>query len=185
METPTAEPSVVTAGDRIKWERELPDYPASDGWVLTYALRNAAGKIDIASTASGSKHVVNVAPDIAPAWVPGDYQGQGYVTKAATNERYTVVRWSVRVLPNLAAQNGAYDSRAHAEKVLASIEAVIEKRATKDQEEYAINGRSLKRTPVADLIHLRNYYRSEVARLKRAEKRARGKRATPSLRVRL
>ena len=42
------------------------------------------------------------------------------------------------------------------------VEAVLEDRATKDQEEYTIGDRSLKRTPMKDLLVLRDTYRLDV-----------------------
>jgi len=51
----------------------------------------------------------------------------------------------------------------HARRVLTAIEAVIEGRASKDQEEYTIGTRSLKRTPIKDLLVLRDAYKAEVA----------------------
>ena len=38
--------------------------------------------------------------------------------------------------------------------------AVIEKRATKDQESYSLNGRSLTRTSVEELQRLKNNYQA-------------------------
>jgi hypothetical protein len=54
--------------------------------------------------------------------------------------------------------------------VLDAIEAIIEKRSTKDQDSYSIQGRSLGRTPIADLILLRDRYRAEWVREQRAER---------------
>lgn len=50
------------------------------------------------------------------------------------------------------------DNSTHYERVLEAIEAVIEKRATLDQQKYEINGRALERMPIDDLLKLRDYY---------------------------
>ena len=63
----------------------------------------------------------------------------------------------------------------HATRVLAAIEAVLERRATKDQESYTIDGRSLSRTPISELLLLRNLYRREVQLEAQAENVAAGK----------
>jgi len=55
------------------------------------------------------------------------------------------------------------DLNTHAERVLAAIEAVIENRATKDQQSYSIAGRSITRIPIAELLELRKQYKAEVA----------------------
>ena len=63
----------------------------------------------------------------------------------------------------------AFDDRTHARTVLDAIEAVIESRATKDQERYSIAGRELWRTPIPTLLKLRQHYKAEVAAQEAAE----------------
>lgn len=55
------------------------------------------------------------------------------------------------------------ETPTHAQKVLAAIEAVLENRATQDQDSLSIGNRQLRRTPIADLLLLRDKYKSEVA----------------------
>jgi len=69
--------------------------------------------------------------------------------------------------------------------VLDAIEAVIENRATLDQESYQIGGRSLKRMPIADLMRLRQLYRAEVAGEEAAAKLAAGLGTARKVQVRL
>lgn len=154
---PTNEPQEVTAGDTVKWNRSFSDYPANDGWVLSYKLLNAAGKIEITAGASGADHAVNVAAATTAGWAAGSYNWQAYVTKAA--ERYVVDEGQMVVQANFATLN-TLDSRSHNKKVLDSINAVIENRATLDQESYSIMGRALKRTPMADLLKLKDKYQA-------------------------
>ena len=61
---------------------------------------------------------------------------------------------------------------------------MIENRATMDQQEYAIGGRSLKRTPMADLLRLRSVYRTEVKNEIAAERLAAGLPAGGKVQVR-
>lgn len=159
-EIPTNEPQEVIAGDTVKWNRtDLTDYPANDGWVLTYKFLNAAGKIEITASASGADHAVNVAAATSANWAAGTYNWQAYVTKAASSERYKVDEGTLIVHANFAALN-TYDSRSHNKKVLDAINAVIENRATLDQESYSIMGRALKRTPMEDLLKLKDKYQA-------------------------
>lgn len=159
MTTPQIEPTAVRAGDTIAWTRSLSDYPASAGWVLSYRLINATGKIDITATAAGSDHAVAVTAATSAGWTAGAYSWISYVTKAA--ERFTIGEGSITVQPNLAAQAGGFDTRTHAAKVLASIEAWLE---SKDPAvaEYEIAGRRMKYIPVAELLKMRDAYRLEV-----------------------
>ena len=77
------------------------------------------------------------------------------------DDAFEVDRGTCRLLPKYNA-DAALDDRTHAKKVLEAIEAVLENRAGKDQEEYSIAGRSLKRTPLDELYALRSKYRAEV-----------------------
>lgn len=160
-EIPTTEPTAVTAGDTLAWSKSLPDYPASAGWVLAYALVCAGQLITITAAASGDDHLVTVAAATSAAYVPGTYAWQATVTK--TTERYTVGTGTLTVLPNLAAQGGGYDARTHAAKTLAALESWIESHdmAVAD---YQIAGRAMRYIPIPDLLKLRDTYKAEVSR---------------------
>lgn len=157
---PTNEPQEVTAGNTVKWNRDdLSNYPANDGWVLTYKFLNAAGKIEITASANGVNHSVSVPAATTANWAAGLYTWKAFATKAATSERYEVDEGVMRVEANFAALS-TLDSRSHNKKVLDAINAVIENRASLDQESYSILGRSLKRTPMADLLKLKDKYQA-------------------------
>lgn len=178
VEIPVREPSDIVAGDTIKWYRlDLTgDFPATDGWSLAYTLRLRSGtgnKIAIAAAASGDGFLIAVAAATSAAYPAGEYELEGYVTKST--ERYRVYLGTCLVRPNLAGEaDGAHDSRSHAERVLDAIEATIEGRASNDQLEYTVAGRSLRRMAFAELHAFRSLYRAEVAREKEAERIRRG-----------
>lgn len=160
------EPLEITAGDSVQWKRQFSDYPASDSWILSYAMLNATDKITITGAASGSDHLVTLAAADTAVYTAGTYHWQAYVTRST--ERHLVDSGTLIIKPNFAAATvTTLDARSHVKKVLDAIEAVIEKRATIDQEEYTIGNRSLKRTPIEDLVKLKQryqgYYNSEVA----------------------
>lgn len=169
-EIPTNEPLEIIAGDRVKWKRSLADFLASAGWTLTYYLVHPTNsKITIVAAADGDDYSVDVAPATTTAWASGEYKWQAFVDDGT--DRHKVDEGSLEIITNFASGSvTTFDDRAHAEKVLASVEAVLEDRATKDQESYSISGRSLSRTPITDLLALRDKYRIEVKRLKDAEK---------------
>lgn len=180
---PTKEPAFVVAGDSITWKRSLADYPASAGWVLSYRLINAAGKIDITSAASGDDHLVSVTAVTSAAWVAGDYTWTAYVTKTA--ERYTLGSGAITVRPNLAAQAAGFDTRSHAAKTLDAIEAVIEGRATQSHLSYSVAGRQMQFIPIPDLLVLRDKYRVEVRSEENAVRVANGLASRNRILVRL
>lgn len=167
---PPIVPSRVVAGDTIKFKLSLGDYPATV-WSLTVELRGADGAITWTGVASGADHLVEVSAATSAAYTAGRYHWHAYVTASA--ERYHVDRGTIEIQPNFAAA-GAADRRTHAETALDAINAVLESRASKDQESYSIAGRTLQRTPIADLIRLQSHYRAEVERERRAERMRRG-----------
>jgi hypothetical protein len=169
--TATTEPGRVTAGDTIAWTKTLADYPATASWVLSYTLINATGKITITASASGADHAVVVAAATSAAWAAGTYAWQGVVTKGA--ERFTVGTGSIAIAANWAAA-ATLDTRSHAIKVLAAIEAYLESPANTAAASYEIAGRKLQRHSMAELLTLRDRYRAEAAREANAARLAAG-----------
>lgn len=160
---PTIEPSTATAGDTIQWSKSLPDYPASAGWVLKYALRGVVGTLDITATVSGPSYL---ATGVMPA-VAGDCTLQGFVTNGS--EKHTIYIGTIKLTPDISALAGTYDGRSHAKRVLDAIEAVIEGRAGKGDQELTIDGTRLVKMSAEQLKLLRTYYRNEYTAEQRAE----------------
>lgn len=169
--------SELIAGDTLDFETNVPDYPRSEGWTLTYKLipRSAGDVISFnagAAETNDDDYRVQVGASTTEDWASGEYSWAAYVAKAG--ERYTVDQGTVTIKPDPGTVT-AYDGRSHARKALESIEAVIEGRATKDQMEYQISGRMLKRTALDDLMKFRNQYRAEVYAEEQGEAAAIGK----------
>lgn len=156
---PQSEPQTLRAGDTWQWSRSLSDFPAGT-WTLAYTLINAAAKITITAAADGTDHLVTVAAATTAGYAAGRYSAIGRVSSAGIV--YEVFAGQIEIKPNLAAAT-TLDDRTHARVSLEAIEAVLQNRATKDQKSYQIAGRALERTPVPDLLKMRDYYRAEVA----------------------
>lgn len=152
-------PASLTAGLTFERVSAPASYPVSDGWVLSAALRGPAA-INVTATDDAGKHKFSVLAATTAAWAPGRYSYSVRATKGA--EVFEVEAGKLNILANLSTQTAGFDGRTHAERTLAAIEAVIEQRASLDQEEYRINNRELRRTPIAELISLRDVYRAEV-----------------------
>jgi len=156
--------TILIAGDTLKYLTSIPAYPASQGFTATTRLvrRDAvSAAIVFSATASGDDYQFNVAPATTLAWVTGRYTWSLYVTKAG--ERYTVDSGELEVRVDPATATAPLDQRSHARKVLLAIEAVLENRATTDQQAISIAGRQVTRMPIIDLLVLRDRYRAEVA----------------------
>lgn len=181
-DVPTNEPLKVTAGDTISWSRTLGDYPATAGWVLSYAMRNVDGAIDITAGADGDDHLVTVAAATSAAWAAGEYTWDAYVTSGA--ERYKVDYGTLQVEPDLSVLT-MHDGRSHVKQALDNIEAVISGRATEKQLAYSINGRSLSLTPMEELRAFRTKYLIEYRREQDAERIRNGLGSTRRILTRL
>lgn len=171
---PIREPESVVSGDTATWKITLGDYPASDGWTLKYRLINAAGKIDITSSADGDDHLVLVAAATTAAWSPGTYTWQSYVD-GVSSQRFTIASGSVEIKPDLAAEAAGYDTRSTAKKALDLIDAaLLAHGANAWTQEYEIAGRKMKFKSVADFMALRDKLKAEVAREAATERMRRG-----------
>ncbi|MBV5331028.1 hypothetical protein JZU69_01100 [bacterium] len=159
--TPTTEPAQLIAGDTARWLKTDVNYPASGGWVLTYTLLNTAGRISITAIAEGDDYLVNAEPATTTAWPPGNYQWRAKVTHA-NGEAYTVAGGSMRVLASFEA--ATLDTRSHARKVLANIEAFLENPNSVKAASYEIAGRKLTNINITELLKMRDRYRLEAMR---------------------
>lgn len=178
-----SEPDHIVAGDTVAWLRELPEYPASDGWSLEYYFRGQAGSFQVTATAEGDAHRVEVAPGTSAGWAPGTYVWQAFATK--TGARHRVDSGELVVEIDFTQVSGAYDPRSHAEKMVEAIEALMERRATTDQQSYKLpDGRELQRLGLADLNAWHKRYRQIVANEKRSKRLKDGGQLTGMIQVR-
>ena len=169
---PASEPADLVAGDRWAWKRtDLGgDYPPAS-YALSYSARlEGAGttEISISASESGTEYIVEVASATTAAYTAGTYHWQAYITRSSDSERITVDGGTFEVNANR--DEATSDPRSHVKKTLDALEAVIESRATKDQEAYVINGRSLTRTRLPDLMMFRDKYAALYANEQKQER---------------
>ncbi|MCU0589869.1 MAG: hypothetical protein MUC33_01395 [Desulfobacterales bacterium] len=176
----TTEPEKFTAGDLIQWKREaaglsIPtgEVPkASAGWALTYSLVKSGVRIALTSTPSGDDFLVSLAAATTAGYSPGVYRWQAYVTK--TTERYMVGSGTIEILANFAAASSGYDARSHVKKVLDALEAKLEGRASKDQEQMVVGGQVVGMMPIARLLEWYSRYKQAYEQEQAAENVAKG-----------
>lgn len=172
---PVTEPATLVAGDRWAWKRtDLgSDYPPAS-YALRYAARleSAGTEIAINASESGNDYIVEVASATTATYAAGIYHWQAYIIRSADSERVQVGSGTFEVVADR--DSASTDPRSHVKKVLDAIEATIEGRASVDQMGYTVNGRSLQRTPIGDLLTLRDRYRADYLAEQRAERIARG-----------
>lgn len=175
------EPNKIFAGSSLSWTRSI-SYDSGDGYSCEYYLYNGQHRHSLTTECSldGTTLTVTAATNATAAWAPGSYQWVLFAVKSG--ERIRLASGWLQVEPDITASD--YDGRTHTKRVLDSIEAVIEQRATKDQEAYSIAGRSLSRTPIEDLVKLRDKYRQLYQQELDAEKVANGLTSSKIIRVR-
>lgn len=171
-------PSVIRAGMTTEFTVDATGYPASDGWTVYVAIKRQAASeaIILEGAGVGTRYTFVLSAETSATLPAGDdYDWQVYAEQTVDEQllRYEIDRGTLTVI-RFFGEPEAFDSRSRVKKILDAIEAVLEGRASKDQQSYTIAGRSLQRTPIADLIRLRQSYRQEYAREQAAERIARG-----------
>lgn len=171
---PTAEPDRLGIGDRWAWKRPdlLTDYPGAS-YALSYAARLETNPQTSIAISASADYIVEVSKTVTATYTPGRYRWTAYITKSADNERVEIGTGIFDLVPNMATDTA--DRRTHAAKTLAAILAVIENRATMDQQEYTIAGRSLKRMTVDELLAFKREYERQVEKENDAELLRQGK----------
>jgi hypothetical protein len=171
----SGEPETIYAGNTLTFDHEDAAYSVSD-WTLNYvAVKQSAGFSFAVLSGAGFAFSASVKASDTVSWVAGTYRWTAYASHNSNGERHEVARGTWQVEPDYATLVAAgYDFRSHVKKVLDAIEAVIEGRATQDQMSYSIGGRSLAKTPIPDLITLRDKYRIGYANELKAERIALG-----------
>lgn len=155
-------PQKLSSGDTFSFQFQHPLY--GEGWTANMVAVGPT-KINITSSFSENTFSLAATPAVTKSWLAGDYKMSIYM--AQENERHTVLSRPLTILPNLETLTG--DPRSHIQKVLDAINAVLEERATTDQENMSLNGRTLVRTPIGDLLKLKQFYMRELDREKRAQ----------------
>jgi hypothetical protein len=160
-------PDTLISGDSWLWSKDIGDY--GTGYTLKYALTPISGGtvITITATLSGNKYLIEVPAATTNGYVASTYSYSEIILRDSDSARVVLSSGVVIVKPNPLTTTA--DTRSHARKVLDAIRATIEGRASIDQQSMSINGRSINRTPLADLIALETTYSQIVQREDRAE----------------
>jgi hypothetical protein len=171
MSIPTTEPSVLVAGDFWTWEKDIPDYPATT-YDLSYVFFNEktpATRFSVDATADGGTFLIEESD--TNTHTAGDYAWQSFLTDT-TSKRILYARGRVEIKPDPLTSTA--DQRTHSRICLESIELVLEGRAGNDVLSYTIGSRQLGKTPIAELLKMRDYYAAKVKSEEAEEKAERG-----------
>lgn len=144
---------------------QVPCVLASQGGVkLTWTAIAGATSYKVYGRTTGAQLLIATVTGAVTYTDSGAITPAGALPTADTTlVRYELGRGNLIVMRFLGT-SGTVDSRSNAQATLDAINAVILGRASKDQEEFQIAGRMLKRTPVPELLILKEAARAEVAR---------------------
>jgi hypothetical protein len=185
MPTQWREPQQFTSGDTLSFERNLPDYPASDGWSLLYELRGGAQPIEFSSVADGGNHSVTVAASDTALWLPADYVLVGFAVKGA--ERQQIYYGQLQVLENFPATPGDAPQKTFAQQMVENLEAVMLGKAGNDLLESNIGETRFKYLSPEQLRMEHGYWvsvrKNEIAIQKAKEGRPTGNKIRPRMAV--
>lgn len=164
---PTLEPQSVVAGDTLQFDRDIDNFPASDGWTLSYTLLSVGlSPININGgvvTSTDGTFNVNVPASTTTGWTPGKYLWTAYVVGSGqyAGQRFKVAEGAIEIKPNPATADATVDPRSQAKKNLDAIDAVLAGRVTADVQSYKIGIRELVKMRASELLSLRGYYAAE------------------------
>ena len=170
-------PGQLASGDSLTWRDDsavdnLNNSLTSDLWTLHYYLRGLQS-LDLTSTANGPGWQTTITATQSAGLTPGLFYWQAAVTQGSN--RITLGSGQIQITANLAAASGTYDGRTQSEIALDAINAEIQARLTGGMvEDYTIGNRSLKKTPMKDLLEMQARYKTIVARDRQAQKIAQG-----------
>ena len=166
-------PAKIIAGDSLKLDINSGDYLVSDGFGINVNFTGPSGsptQYTYATTQkTGNDNVFELAvlPAVTATYANGLYSYAIIATDGTDEFTIESGTFEAELRADL---NSNSDFRSHNRKVLDAINAVIENRASKDQESYTIAGRTLNRTSVGDLLKLKNHYEGLVKKEEGAEK---------------
>lgn len=162
------------------WRFENPEFAPADGWTLEYFFEGPS-ELNIVAVADGAGHLVELTA-LQTAIATGSYAWQAIASRVTpTLERVLVATGRTEFLLNFGTDTTTGPQKSHAARMVEAIEAQLEGRATDGQRAMSINGRSLDRIPVLELMEIRAKYRMEL----RSEESALAQGATPGKRRRI
>ncbi|TPE52598.1 hypothetical protein [Amaricoccus solimangrovi] len=164
VSTPCAPPARLTAGDSWVWEIADPaDYPSAQ-FVLSYALAPLSGGAVVTIEAEAPSPVAvafRFGATATASLAPGRWRWSLVAADLALDLRATLASGVLEVLADPLASG---DTRTAARRILEAIDATIAGKVTKDAQSYAIEGRTISRIPLPELMAARTRYAAIVRR---------------------
>jgi hypothetical protein len=151
-------PPKLVAGDTWAFTLSSDTYPAP-AWDASIYFENADKAYSATAVDSGSSHAFKIAAATTDTFVPGRFKWFIRVTDGT--QVFTAEQGWLEVQPN-PASSSSRDHRTDARKMLDALNEFLIGNATTAQQAMQLNGRSISRHSIADLVKWRDQLRNEV-----------------------
>ena len=179
-EIPEKEPITIYKGETVVWNRkDLTDYPVGSYAMSWVARLESNGGTSFSATVTEVDDYYKFTLDNSATggYTTGDYFWVLKVTQSSDSEELILETGKITVKDNYFGSTG--DTRSHAKIMLDKIESILEGRADADVSSYSIQGRSLSKIGIAELLQWRDYYKAEyqkeIAKFRRDNKEGTGR----------
>ena len=163
-------PNEIQAGDTLKVLFSFGDYPASDGWVVTAYFSGANTNFNKAAVqeppTTGDGHLLTLDPADTLMLAPEAITWAAKAVKGA--ETFTADKGTALVLAD-PSTTGNTDTRSHNVIMVQALKDTMQGKATKDQMEYTIKDRSLKRMTAKEMTDWLTFYEKRLSQEIREE----------------
>ena len=159
---PEKEPVKIYKGETVVWNRkDLTDYPVGSYAMSWTARLESNGGTAFSATVTEVEDYYKFTLDNSNTggYTTGDYFWVLKVTQSSDSEELIIDSGKITVKDNYFGSTG--DTRSHAKIMLDKIESILEGRADADVSSYSIQGRSLSKISINELLQWRDYYKAE------------------------
>jgi hypothetical protein len=151
-------PTDLVGGVTWIWDRDYADFPRPT-WAATAYFEKAGAAFSIAATQNGTAQRFTIAAATTAGYAAGRYRIRVRVTDGASVYIAESGWCDVEIDPAAA---GTVDPRSWSARTLAAIESFLEGNASSAQASMTIQGRSIARWALQDLLSWRDKLRAEV-----------------------
>ena len=159
---PEKEPVTIYKGETVVWTRkDLTDYPVGS-YAMSWTARlesNGGTSFSATVTEVDDYYKFTLDNSATGGYTTGDYFWVLKVTQSSDSEELIIDSGKITVKDNYFGTTG--DTRSHAKIMLDKIESILEGRADADVSSYSIQGRSLSKISINELLQWRDYYKAE------------------------
>lgn len=179
---PVGVPDELFVGDFVQFKiTEFSNDYDNSLFTMKLVARISTGantEISITASASDDDYLFSVASATSANFTVGDYHYQIEIERDSDNQRIVLDRGVLKVSTDY---DNNVDPRHHSEIMLTKIESILEGKADSDVSSYSIQGRSLTKLGIEELLEWRSYYQREVNKIRRKEQITHGRKTKSTI----